>query len=212
MKTVCPSRRKSETGEEHDESLNIYIQNFSFAITRPSKVQHTMSLEVYNQLMSDMLNQRHALAKLRAELEGREGRICRRCGKFRYLTRNCRSGKEQKKGKVVENRFEVLKSCVMQCGVREVRRQEIVKEEVKCFGCGEKGHKKWECPRRRKQEEAVPPREVWEKVKEHSRAKGLPPRGAAMCMEGWTTPREVVTFMECRGCDYKGMKTQENQE
>jgi len=26
--------------------------------------------------------------------------------------------------------------------VREVKRQEIVKEEVKCFGCGEKGHKK----------------------------------------------------------------------
>jgi len=30
----------------------------------------------------------------------------------------------------------------MQCRVREVRRQEIVEEEVKCFGCGEKGHKK----------------------------------------------------------------------
>jgi len=42
----------------------------------------------------------------------------------------------------------------MQCGVREVRRQEVVREEVKCFGCGEKGHKKWECPnmRKRKQE------------------------------------------------------------
>jgi len=170
-----------------------------------------MSLEVYNQLMSDMLNQRRALAKLRAELEGREGRICRRCGKFGHLVRNCRSGKEQKTGKMVENRFEVLKSHVMQCGVREVRRQEIVKEEVKCFGCGEKGYKKWKCPRRRKQEETVPPHEVWEKVKEHSRTKGLPPKGAVMCMEGWTTPREVVTFVECRGCDYKGTKTQENQ-
>ena len=30
----------------------------------------------------------------------------------------------------------------MQCGVREVRRQEIVEGKVKCFGCGEKGHKK----------------------------------------------------------------------
>jgi len=29
-------------------------------------------------------------------------------------------------------------------------------------------------------------------------------------MEGWTIPREVVTFVECRGCDYKGTKTEEN--
>jgi len=102
----------------------------------------------------------------------------------------------------------------MQCGVREVRRQEVVREVVKCFGCGEKGHKKWECPRRSKRsrkEEAAPPREVWEKVKLHSGAKGLPPRGAEMSREGWMTRREVVTFVECHGCDYKGTKTQENQ-
>jgi len=39
----------------------------------------------------------------------------------------------------------------------------------------------------------------------------MPPRGAAMYMEGWTTPREVVTFVECRGCNYKGMKMEENR-
>jgi len=44
-----------------------------------------MSLKAYNNLMSDMLNQRHALAKLRTELEGREGRLCRQCGKFGHL-------------------------------------------------------------------------------------------------------------------------------
>jgi len=33
-----------------------------------------------------------------------------------------------------------------------------------------------------------------------------------MSMEGWVTRGEVVTFVECRGCDYKGTKTQENQE
>jgi len=44
-----------------------------------------MSLKAYNNLGSDMLNQRHALTKLRTELEGREGRLCRQCGKFGHL-------------------------------------------------------------------------------------------------------------------------------
>ena len=48
---------------------------------------------------------------------------------------------------------------------------------------------KWECPRKKegRKEEAAPPREIWEKVKKHSGARGLPPRGARMSMEGWTT-------------------------
>ena len=51
-----------------------------------------------------------------------------------------------------------------------------MREEMKCFGCGKDGHKKWEClnRRKRKQEEAAPPCKVWEKVKKHSGAKGLP--------------------------------------
>jgi len=36
-----------------------------------------MSLDQYNKLMSNMLKKRHALAKLRAELEEREERMCR---------------------------------------------------------------------------------------------------------------------------------------
>ena len=161
--------------------------------------------------MSDMLNQRRALAELRAELEGRKERICRKCEWFGHLAQRCRGKEEQKK--IVNNRFEALGSRVMQCGVREVRRQETEKEVVKCFGCGKEGHKKWECPRKREseREEVVPPKDVWERVKLHSRAKGLPPRGARMSMEGWMMQREVVTFVECRGCDYKGTKTQENQ-
>jgi len=136
--------------------------------------------------MSDMLNQKHVLAKLRAELEGREGRICRKYGKFRHLARKCRSEKGQKKKTIAVNRFEVLGSRVIQCGVREVRRQEIVREVVRCFGCEEEGHKKWECPKRKekKREEAPPPQEIWEKVKKYSGARVLPLRGVAMCMEG----------------------------
>jgi len=56
-----------------------------------------MSLEVYNQLMSNMLNQRCVLAKLRAELEGREGRICRKYGRFGHLIQRCRGREEQEK-------------------------------------------------------------------------------------------------------------------
>jgi len=60
-----------------------------------------------------MLNKRYALAKLRAELEDREGRICRKCGRFRHIAWKCRSGEEQKKKMVVGNKFEVLKSWVI---------------------------------------------------------------------------------------------------
>ena len=35
----------------------------------------------------------------------------------------------------------------MQYGVREVRRQEVVGQIVKCFWYGKEGHKKWEYPK-----------------------------------------------------------------
>jgi len=72
-----------------------------------------MSLEVYNQLMSDMLNQRHALTKLRTELEGREEKLCRRCSKFGHLSQNCRNEEKQKKKTKEGNRFKVLRSRMM---------------------------------------------------------------------------------------------------
>jgi len=55
-------------------------------------------------------------------LEGREGRLCRQCRRFGHLAWKCRSREEQKMKMAVENRFEALRSCVMQCGVKEVRR------------------------------------------------------------------------------------------
>jgi len=72
-----------------------------------------MSLDQYNKLMSNMLNKRHALAKLRAELEGREERLCRHCGRFRHLIWKYRSGEEQKKKTVIRTKFEVLGSHIM---------------------------------------------------------------------------------------------------
>jgi len=53
-----------------------------------------------------------------------------------------------KKKPISQNKFEVIASRVMQCGVREeikVRRQEVV-EKVKCFRYWRIGHYKWECP------------------------------------------------------------------
>ena len=82
---------------------------------------------------------------------------------------------------------------------------------MKCFKCGKQGHKKWECMRKNTREEVALPQNVWRKIKEHCEAKGLPPREARISMEEWTMRWEVVTLVECRGCNYKGMKTQENQ-
>ena len=53
----------------------------------------------------------------------------------------------RKKGTIIpQNKFEVLRSRVMQCGVEErmIRRHEAV--VVECFKCEEKGHKCRECP------------------------------------------------------------------
>ena len=95
-----------------------------------------MFLEQYNSLISKILNQQHALAKLRAEIEGREGRVYWRCKKFRHLACNCRNKKGKEKEKSIpQNKFEVIASRVMKCRVREevkVRRQEMI-EKVKCF-------------------------------------------------------------------------------
>jgi len=86
--------------------------------------------------MSNLLKEKHALTKLREELKGRKGKICRSCKGFRHLA--CK--REEKKGIVVpQNKFGVLESKVIQCGVEErvIRRQELV--VVECFKCGRKG-------------------------------------------------------------------------
>jgi len=105
-----------------------------------------MSLQQYNSLLSNLLKEKHALAKLREELEGKKGKLCKNCKKFRYLAQNYRNKREEEKGTTPQNKFKVLRSRVMQCGLKEraIRRQEVIL--VKCFKCEKKGHKYRECP------------------------------------------------------------------
>jgi len=73
-----------------------------------------MSLQQYNSLMSNLLKEKRALAKLREKLEGRKGKMCKSCKGFGHLVRNCRNKKEEEKGTMVfQNKFEVLGSRVM---------------------------------------------------------------------------------------------------
>jgi len=131
--------------------------------------------------MSNLLNENCALAKLRTELERRKGKLCRGCKKFGHLTRNCRNKRGEEKGTVVpQNKFKVLSSRVMQCGVEEKTIRSMRMLGVKCFRCREEGHKYRECPLWEKkvkrvarpnggkahQEERRPARSIREKAQE----------------------------------------------
>jgi len=107
-----------------------------------------MSQEQYNSLMSNLLKQKRSLTKLRKELEGRKGKLCFSCRKFRHLAQNCRNKEGEEKGEVIsQNKFEMLSSRVIRCKV-ELRRQETEEKSwvVECFKCGEEEHKCRECP------------------------------------------------------------------
>ena len=106
-----------------------------------------MSQIQYNSLMSNLLNEKHTLAKLRAELEERKEKLCQCYKGFGHLAQNYRNKRRGEEGTVVpQNKFEVLKSRVMQCRVEEsmIRRVGVV--EVEYFKYGEKGHKCREYP------------------------------------------------------------------
>jgi len=97
-----------------------------------------------------MLKQKCSLTKLREELKGKKGKLCFSCKKFGHLAQNCRNKEVEEKGKTTShNKFEVLASRVIRCGVK-LRRLETYKEErriVEYFKYERKGHKYKEFPK-----------------------------------------------------------------
>jgi len=105
-----------------------------------------MSLQQYNSLMSNLLKEKYTLAKLREELKGRKGKLCRSCKGFRYLAHNCKNKKEREKGTIIpQNKFEILKSIVIQCRVEEKTIRKVAVVEVEYYKCGERRHKCRKC-------------------------------------------------------------------
>jgi len=90
-----------------------------------------------------LLKEKHAFPSFRAELERRPRKLCYGCKKFRHLAHNYRNRREkERRTSIPQNRFEILSSRVMRCGV-EIRRQERERKEKKaiwCFKCREEGH------------------------------------------------------------------------
>jgi len=125
-----------------------------------------------------MLKERRALAKLRVELEGRKGKLCRCCRRFGHLACNCRNERREKEGTVVpQNKFEVLSSRVMQCGIEERVVRSVRAVVVKCFRCGVEGHKCRECPLWVKKERAA--RVAMSQKAQRERRPARPVRGEA---------------------------------
>jgi len=67
-----------------------------------------------------MLKQKQFLTRLREKLEGRKGKLCFSYKKFGHLAQNYRNVEREEERKAIpQNKFEVLSSWVMQCGVEE---------------------------------------------------------------------------------------------
>jgi len=70
--------------------------------------------------MSNLLKEKCALTKLKEKLKGKREKLCRSCKEFGHLAQNCRNKVGREKRKIVpQNKFEILSSRVIQCGVEE---------------------------------------------------------------------------------------------
>jgi len=95
--------------------------------------------------MSSLLKGKRALASLRAKLEGRRERKCWKCKGFGHRAQHCRKEEKRKRKSTLQDKFEILASRVMRCGV-ELRKQEAEERwRIKCYKCGEERHKCKEC-------------------------------------------------------------------
>jgi len=76
--------------------------------------------------------------------------MCWECRKFEYLVHSYRNKKKKAKGKLIlQNKFEVIASRVIQCRVKEkvkVKKQKTIEEEVQYFRYWRVGHYKWKYP------------------------------------------------------------------
>ena len=126
----------------------------------------------------------------------------------------------------------MIVSRVMQCGSKKevkIRRQETV-EEVKCFRCWRVGYYKWECSntkverKKRREEETVymakpqkvqqkkkPAYFMWKKMQEYCGEENMSPQGTLLLEREWITREMVVIYVDCRGCEGKGVQTYKNQ-
>jgi len=143
-----------------------------------------MSLEQYNSILSSMLKQKQFFTRLREKLKGRKRKLCFSCKKFRHLAQNYRNVGGEEKGKaILQNKFEVLSSQVMQCGV-EKRVAHMTRPQ-------------------KAQQEKRPVYSLQRKAQEHSGAQDMPPKGATLEERGWKTKGE---FVEYEMCEYKGTR------
>jgi len=76
--------------------------------------------------MSNLLKEKCALTSLRAKLEGKRERECWKCRGFRHQAQHCRKEEKEKRKLTPQNKFEILASRVIRCGV-ELRRREVEK-------------------------------------------------------------------------------------
>jgi len=81
----------------------------------------------------------------------RADRRCFSCGWFGHLARNCRNRElratREKRGDKNKNRWEILRSHVMRCGVKSAAHpiKENAQQERRCWEYSEVGHCLWAC-------------------------------------------------------------------